>query len=160
MNMLQMQHGPNTLEKKKEEKYSIELPLDDEKYIVTIIKNNSSQISLKCENKFDFLSIYNYSITLTYDEFTNIGKSFKLFDNIDEIFNIIKNLFIGVEFSLKKPNNNEFSNQMGNNVINMNQNFSNYGYQMQMMNQNYFQIHFKPERRYENFGKPGGNHKF
>ena len=87
MNMFQMQHGTNTLEKKKEEKYSIELPLDDEKYIVTIIKKNSSQISLKCENKFDFLSIYNYNITLTYDEFTNIGKSFKLFNKIDEIFN-------------------------------------------------------------------------
>ena len=139
MQTFQYQQGPNTLETKKEEKYSIELPLDDEKYIVTIIKKkNSSQITLKCENKFDFLSYYKYSITLTYDEFTKIGKSFRLFDNIDEIFNIIKNLFIGVDFSLKKQNSNTFSNQMQ-----INNGF------IQMSN-NSFQIQFKPDNQYEN----------
>ena len=113
----------NTLATKNEEKYSIELPLDDEKYIVTITKKNSSQISLKCENKLNFLSLYNYRITLTYDEFTKIGKSFRLFDNIDEIFNIIKNLFIGVDFSLKKQTNNTFHNRIqNNNMMNMNNN--------------------------------------
>ena len=113
----------NTLTTKKEEKYSIELPLDDEKYIVTITKKNSSQISLKCVNKLNFLSLYNYRITLTYDEFTKIGKSFRLFDNIDEIFNIIKNLFIGVDFSLKKQTNNTFHNRIqNNNMMNMNNN--------------------------------------
>ena len=47
MQTFQYQQGYNTFETKKEEKYSIELPLDDEKYIVTIIKKkNSSQITL------------------------------------------------------------------------------------------------------------------
>ena len=123
--MIMFQTPPitNTLATKNEEKYSIELPLDDEKYIVTITKKNSSQISLKCENKLNFLSLYNYRITLTYDEFTKIGKSFRLFDNIDEIFNIIKNLFIGVDFSLKKQTNNTFHNRIqNNNMMNMNNN--------------------------------------
>ena len=123
MNMFQTPPITNTLATKNEEKYSIELPLDDEKYIVTITKKNSSQISLKCENKLNFLSLYNYRITLTYDEFTKIGKSFRLFDNIDEIFNIIKNLFIGVDFSLKKQTNNTFHNRIqNNNMMNMNNN--------------------------------------
>ena len=125
--MIMFQTPPitNTLATKNEEKYSIELPLDDEKYIVTITKKNSSQISLKCENKLNFLSLYNYRITLTYDEFTKIGKSFRLFDNIDEIFNIIKNLFIGVDFSLKKQTNNTFHNRMqNNNMLNINNNVS------------------------------------
>ena len=151
MQTFQYQQGPNTLETKKEEKYSIELPLDDEKYIVTIIKKkNSSQITLQCENKFDFLSYYKYSITLTYDEFTKIGKSFRLFDNIDEIFNIIKNLFIGVDFSLKKQNSNTFSNQIQYNnmgMIQMNPMINN---QMPMTNMNSFQIKFKPDNPYEN----------
>ena len=151
MQTFQYQQGPNTLETKKEEKYSIELPLDDEKYIVTIIKKkNSSQITLQCENKFDFLSYYKYSITLTYDEFTKIGKSFRLFDNIDEIFNIIKNLFIGVDFSLKKQNSNTFSNQMQYNNMGMIQMNPMMGNQMPMTNMNSFQIKFKPDNPYEN----------
>ena len=152
MDMFQNQKGPNTLETKQEEKYSIELPLDDENYIVTIIKKkNSSQITLKCENKIDFLSYYKYSITLTYDEFTQIGKSFRLFDNINEIFNIIKNLFIGVDFSLKKRISNVSSNQMpnmGNQNFNVPQNYQ-FGNQINV-NQNQFQIHFKPDNPYEN----------
>ena len=72
MNMFQTPPITNTLTTKKEEKYSIELPLDDEKYIVTITKKNSSQRSLKCENKLNFLSLYNYRITLTDYEFTKI----------------------------------------------------------------------------------------
>ena len=124
MNMFPARPITNTLATKKEEKYSIELPLDDEKYIVTITKKNSSQISLKCENKLNFLSLYNYRITLTYDEFTKIGKSFRLFDNIDEIFNIIKNLFIGVDFSLKKQTNIPIyqTRIQNNNMMNMNNN--------------------------------------
>ena len=84
--------------------YTKELELDDETYILTLKKENTSHLSIILENKIDFLSLYNYSITLSYDEFCILGKTFRLFDNIDEIFDIIKRLLNGVEFSFRKDN--------------------------------------------------------
>ena len=97
-----------------EEKFSRELKLGNEIYIIKIKKIKPSQISIICENKFDYLSLYGYSITLTYDEFCKLGKSFRLYDNIDEIYDTIKNLFKGVDFSFK----NEF-NMVNNPMMQM-----------------------------------------
>ena len=55
-----------------EEKFSKELKLDDEIYILKIKKIKPSQIVIRCENKFNYLSLYGYSITLTYDEFCKL----------------------------------------------------------------------------------------
>lgn len=90
-----------------EENYKKELELDNETYILQIKKTKPSQISIKCENKFDYLAMHDYSINLTYDEFCKLAKTFRLFDNIDEIFDTIKNLFKGVNFSFI---GNQFNN--------------------------------------------------
>ena len=113
-----------------EEKFSRELKLGNEIYIIKVKKIKPSQISIICENKFDYLSLYGYSITLTYDEFCKLGKSFRLYDNIDEIYDTIKNLFKGVDFSFKNEFNtvNNPMTQTNNNNMqgmsnwNMNQN--------------------------------------
>ena len=97
-----------------EEKFSKELKLDDEIYILKIKKIKPSQIEIRCENKFNYLSLYGYSITLTYDEFCKLGKSFRLYDNIDEIYDTIKNLFKGVDFTFKNEPNNNTSNPINN----------------------------------------------
>jgi len=97
-----------------EEKFSKELKLDDEIYILKIKKIKPSQIVIRCENKFNYLSLYGYSITLTYDEFCKLGKSFRLYDNIDEIYDTIKNLFKGVDFTFKNKSNNNTSNPINN----------------------------------------------
>ena len=97
-----------------EEKFSKELKLDDEIYILKIKKIKPSQIEIRCENKFNYLSLYGYSITLTYDEFCKLGKSFRLYDNIDEIYDTIKNLFKGVDFTFKNKSNNNTSNPINN----------------------------------------------
>ena len=119
-------------------KYIKELELDDETYILTLKKENNSQLSISLENELDFLSLYNYSITLSYDDFCKLGKSFRLFDNIDEIFNIIKKLLNGVEFSFRKDNDmpaqmnqNYQQNRNVNNNMRMMSNMNNYN---QMMN--------------------------
>ena len=98
-----------------EEKFSKELKLYDEIYILKIKKIKPSQIEIRCENKFNYLSLYGYSITLTYDEFCKLGKSFRLYDNIDEIYDTIKNLFKGVDFTFKNERNNNSLNLMNNN---------------------------------------------
>ena len=118
----------------QEENFTKELELDNDSYIVTIKKVKPSLISIKCENKFDYLATHDYSINLTYDEFCKLARTFRLFDNIDEIFDTIKNLFKGVNFSfqndyMRSPTNslgNQFNNiQMNQNQINNQGNFGN-----------------------------------
>ena len=110
MNQLTYNNIDNNMQN-SEEKFSRELKLGNEIYIIKIKKIKPSQISIICENKFDYLSLYGYSITLTYEEFCKLGRSFRLYDNIDEIYDTIKNLFKGVDFSFK----NEFN--MGQNPM-------------------------------------------
>ena len=123
MNQLTYNNIGNNM-KNDEEKFSRGLKLDNEIYIIKIKKIKPSQISIICENKFDYLSLYRYSITLTYDEFCKLGRSFRLYDNIDEIYDTIKNLFKGVDFSFRNEfnlgNNNNlgYNNNIGNNYNN------------------------------------------
>ena len=43
------------------------LKLEEETYNIKIKKLKPYQISIECENLFDYLSTHQYSITLTYD---------------------------------------------------------------------------------------------
>ena len=99
------------------------LKLEEETYNIKIKKLKPYQISIECENQFDYLSTHQYSITLSYDEFCKLGKTFRLSDNIDEIFDTIKNLFKGVDFTFKNDNNiypfqwsNNFNQEMDSNT--------------------------------------------
>ena len=77
----------------------IELPLNEEKYSIKFKVNDSSKISISCSSKDDFTSVYNYSVILSFEEFCDLGKSFKLCDNIHDIFNTLKNIFDEISFS-------------------------------------------------------------
>ena len=116
---------PNNNSQYQEENFTKELELDNDSYIVTIKKVKPSQISIKCENKFDYLATHDYSINLTYDEFCKLARTFRLFDNIDEIFDTIKNLFKGVNFSFKNGYIGSSINSRGNQFNNNQQNFNN-----------------------------------
>ena len=43
--------------------------------------------------------MYNYSIVISYEEFCDLGKSFKLCDNIYDVFNTLKNIFDEISFT-------------------------------------------------------------
>ena len=77
----------------------IELPLNDEKYNIKLKVNDSSKISITCNTKEDFTSAYNNSVILSFEEFCELGKSFKLCDNIYDVFNTLKNIFEEISFS-------------------------------------------------------------
>ena len=77
----------------------IELPLNDEKYNIKLKVNDSSKISITCNTKEDFTSAYNNSVVLSFEEFCELGKSFKLCDNIYDVFNTLKNIFEEISFS-------------------------------------------------------------
>ena len=51
------------------DKFSKEIELEGEIFLLTFEKLNDSKITITCENKYDYLSLYNYTIVLTYDEF-------------------------------------------------------------------------------------------
>ena len=57
-----------------QDRFCKEIELEDEMYILNFEKLNDSQIGIICENKYDYLSLYNYSITLTYDELIKLPK--------------------------------------------------------------------------------------
>ena len=61
--------------------------------------NDSSKISLTCCANEEFTSVYNYSVILSYEEFCDLGKTFKLCDNISDVFNTLKNIFEEISFS-------------------------------------------------------------
>ena len=88
-----------SVQKKPEKSCIIELPLNDEKYTIKFKVNNSSKITITCNTKEEFTSAYNYSVVLSYEEFCDLGKSFKLCDNIYDVFNTLKNIFEEISFS-------------------------------------------------------------
>ena len=144
----------------QEENFTKELELDNDSYIVTIKKVKPSLISIKCENKFDYLAIHDYSINLTYDEFCKLARTFRLFDNIDEIFDTIKNLFKGVNFSFKNDYIGSSINSRGNQFNNNQQNFNNMPMsmnQMNMMNQMNRMNQMNNQHNQQNFNNMQGN---
>ena len=86
-------------QKKPEKSCIIELPLNEEKYTIKLKVNDSSKISITCNEKEDFTSVYHNSVILTFEEFCDLGKSFKLCDNIYDVFNTLKNIFEEISFS-------------------------------------------------------------
>ena len=90
---------PSKGSKKPEKICIIELPLNEEKYTIKLKVNDSSKISLTCTANDDFTSVYNYSVILSYEEFCDLGKTFKLCDNISDVFNTLKNIFEEISFS-------------------------------------------------------------
>ena len=75
--------------------------LNDDLYKLNIKKLDSSKIIITCNLEDDVLSLYDYSIELTFDEFYDLGFSFKQCKNIDDIFNLLQNVFKGIEISIK-----------------------------------------------------------
>lgn len=123
MNNIFMNQMSNQANQATNESYIKCLKLEEETYNIKIKKLKPYQISIECENQFDYLSTHQYSITLSYDEFCKLSKTFRLSDNIDEIFDTIKNLFKGVDFTFKNDNNiypfqwsNNFNQEMDSNT--------------------------------------------
>ena len=81
------------------------------------MKINDSKIWLNCENKYGYLSIYTYSITFTLEELRNLSKAFKTFENIDEAYNVLKDIIKGIEFTFKEEKNKNNLNPINNNFI-------------------------------------------
>ena len=82
--------------------FSKEIYIDDDLYKINININESSKIVITCDLKEEVLSLYSYSINLSFEEFDKLGKSFKHCNNLEDIFDFLKNIILGMELSTKK----------------------------------------------------------
>ena len=73
------------------DKFSFLISLNGEIYIIKFIKKNISKILIICDSIEECTSLYDFSIELSYEQFYELGKSFKVCDNIDDVFDLIKN---------------------------------------------------------------------
>ena len=73
----------------------------DKEIFEVVFKKDKDKIFISCIPKEECICLYDYSIEITYEEFCKLGKTFKLCENIDEIFKIIKNIAEEVSFSKK-----------------------------------------------------------
>jgi len=94
-----IQNSDKKSQKKPEKICIIELPMNDEKYTIKLKITDASKMSITCNAKEDFTSCFNYAVVVSYEEFCELGKSFKLCDNIYDVFNTLKNIFDEISFS-------------------------------------------------------------
>ena len=81
-------------------KFQKELKVKDEKFILKNLKEkDSSKIIITCEPKDELLTLFDYSIEITYDEFIKLGRVFRQCYDIDNVFNLLKNIMSGCQIS-------------------------------------------------------------
>ena len=81
------------------------LNLNEKEFIIKFKINESEKILIECDLKEEFLSLYYHSIELSLEDFHKLGKSFKLCDNINEIFNLLDNIIKSIQLSFNDNNN-------------------------------------------------------
>ena len=119
----------------KNETINSVLSIGEEEFNI-ILQKNINTILIILKPKVDFLSLYDYSIELSYENFYKLGKSFRTYDNINDIFDLLSNIFKSITISFNSSNNqnmmnNNQMNAMNNNVNRMNNSMIN---NMNMMN--------------------------
>lgn len=98
-------------EDKKGNEFSRILNLEGMQYNIRL-KLIKAKINIMCTSTIDYLSLYDYSLDITFQEFLNLGKCFKSCSNLEEIFNLLKNILKGIRLSIIK--NESISNKGAN----------------------------------------------
>ena len=73
------------------------------------VKKNESKILMTCNLKNDVISLYDYSLELSYEEFYKLGKSFRQCNDINEIFELLKNVMSDISISYKELKQNSYA---------------------------------------------------
>ena len=83
-------------------KFSQVIEVHPEKYIITIEQKDTDKILIKCEPKDDTITLFDYYIELSFEEFISLGKSFKQCDDINDVFILLKNVLSESEIKTSK----------------------------------------------------------
>ena len=67
-----------------------------------ILKLAKSKIIITCNSVHDYISLYDNYAEISYSEFLNLGKCFKSCSDLEEIFNLLKNVLKGIKLSIIK----------------------------------------------------------
>ena len=71
---------------------SKEINIEKEKYFIIFKRKKNNKILITCEPEDELISLYNYYKEISFEEFKLLGISFKQYENIDEIFEFLKNI--------------------------------------------------------------------
>ena len=83
--------------------FSKEISTNNNIYKLKMNKKETS-ILITCNLKDDIVSLNDYSIELTFDEFYKLGNCFKQCNNINDIYDLIKNILSGISISFIENN--------------------------------------------------------
>jgi len=72
---------------------------ENDTYILTMETKESSKIFMTCNLKDNAMSLYDYSIEISLEEFYKKGSVFKQCNNINEIYLLLKNVIEGIFIS-------------------------------------------------------------
>jgi len=86
---------------KIEKEFNKNYTWEDIKYNLNL-KLTKSKIIMTFNSLDDYISLYDNYAEITYSEFLNLGKCFKSCSNLDEIFNLLKNVLKGLYLNIKK----------------------------------------------------------
>ena len=63
------------------------------------LKLTKSKIIITCNSVNDYISLYDNYAEISYSEFLNLGRCFKSCKDLEEIFNLLKNVLQGIKLS-------------------------------------------------------------
>ena len=101
--------------------FSKKLYIEEVEYKIKV-KKESSNILITCNLKEDIASKYDYSINLSYDEFLVLGRVFKQCKDIDDIYELLKNVMNNtkIHISFSKEINSMTKLELTNNELKLN----------------------------------------
>ena len=67
------------------------------------------KLLITCNSEIEFLSLYNYSKEITFEELKNISNNFKSCENIEQIFTAFINILKGITFTI---NNKKYKSEL------------------------------------------------
>ena len=87
--------------------------LNNNDYILDIVKKDEKNcIYFICKLKEDITLLYEYSCIKTFEELKNLNHHFQGCDNINEIFSVLKNIFMEVKYKTKTKPRIDLMNDM------------------------------------------------
>ena len=90
-----------------------EMKSQEDTYILTIEKKESSKIFLACKLKDMAIALYDYSIELSLEEFYKKSYIFNQCKNIDEIYFLLTNIIKGISLSYKSLKSEDVESSSG-----------------------------------------------
>ena len=107
------ENNENDENEEKSNYFKEEMKSEEDTYILTIEKKESSKIFIECKLKDKAIALYDYSIELSLEEFHKKSYIFHQCKNIDEIYFLLTNIIKGISLSYKSLKSKDVESSSG-----------------------------------------------